>query len=116
MAWKLSMFRLRSVPRIAAAAIAAAAVFCLGRINIGELLIPRGNCIPCTFIKSISSRTPKTISRLPGLWLDTVMFPFGGAVGVITDFSDPVIRGRSVLHCHLLNHEDKGMMAKVVFE
>src|SRR2546429_7339382 len=29
MAWKLSMSRLESVPRIAAAAIAAAAVFCL---------------------------------------------------------------------------------------
>jgi FtsP/CotA-like multicopper oxidase with cupredoxin domain len=50
------------------------------------------------------------------LWLDTVNVPYGGSVDVIMDFSDPVIRGMSVFHCHLLNHEDKGMMAKILFE
>jgi len=50
------------------------------------------------------------------LWLDTVNVPYGGSVDVIMDFTDPVIRGMSVFHCHLLNHEDKGMMAKVLFE
>jgi FtsP/CotA-like multicopper oxidase with cupredoxin domain len=49
-------------------------------------------------------------------WLDTVNVPVGGSVDVITDFTDPVIRGMSVFHCHLLNHEDKGMMAKILFE
>jgi FtsP/CotA-like multicopper oxidase with cupredoxin domain len=48
-------------------------------------------------------------------WLDTVNVPVGGSVDVIMDFTDPVIRGMSVFHCHLLNHEDKGMMAKVLF-
>jgi suppressor of ftsI len=50
------------------------------------------------------------------VWLDTVNVPYGGSVDVIMDFSDPVIRGMSVFHCHLLNHEDKGMMAKILFE
>ena len=50
------------------------------------------------------------------LWMDTVNVPVGGSVDVIMDFTDPVIRGMSVFHCHLLNHEDKGMMAKVLFE
>lgn len=50
------------------------------------------------------------------LWLDTVNVPYGGTVDVIMDFTDPVIRGMSVFHCHLLNHEDKGMMAKILFE
>jgi suppressor of ftsI len=50
------------------------------------------------------------------LWLDTVNVPYGGTVDVIMDFSDPVIKGMSVFHCHLLNHEDKGMMAKILFE
>jgi suppressor of ftsI len=50
------------------------------------------------------------------LWLDTVNVPTGGSVDVIMDFSDPVIKGMSVFHCHLLNHEDKGMMAKILFE
>jgi FtsP/CotA-like multicopper oxidase with cupredoxin domain len=50
------------------------------------------------------------------VWLDTVNVPYGGSVDVIMDFTDPVIRGMSVFHCHLLNHEDKGMMAKILFE
>jgi FtsP/CotA-like multicopper oxidase with cupredoxin domain len=50
------------------------------------------------------------------LWLDTVNVPYGGSVDVIMDFTDPVIKGVSVFHCHLLNHEDKGMMAKILFE
>jgi FtsP/CotA-like multicopper oxidase with cupredoxin domain len=49
-------------------------------------------------------------------WLDTVNVPYGGAVDVIVDFTNPVIKGMAVFHCHLLNHEDKGMMAKVLFK
>ena len=50
------------------------------------------------------------------VWLDTVNVPYGGFVDVIMDFTNPIIKGMSVFHCHLLNHEDKGMMAKVLFE
>lgn len=49
-------------------------------------------------------------------WLDTINVPAGGSVDVVMDFTDPVIRGMSVFHCHLLNHEDKGMMAKILFK
>jgi FtsP/CotA-like multicopper oxidase with cupredoxin domain len=49
-------------------------------------------------------------------WLDTVNVPYGGFVDVILDVTDPIIKGMSVFHCHLLNHEDKGMMAKIVFK
>jgi len=49
-------------------------------------------------------------------WLDTVNVPYRGSVDVILDFTDPVIKGMSVFHCHLLNHEDKGMMAKIFFK
>src|SRR5438270_185005 len=49
-------------------------------------------------------------------WLDTVDVPYGGSVDLVMDFTDPVIRGMSVFHCHLLSHEDKGMMAKILFE
>jgi FtsP/CotA-like multicopper oxidase with cupredoxin domain len=49
-------------------------------------------------------------------WLDTVSGPVEGSVDLIMDFTDPVIRGMSLFHCHLLNHEDKGMMAKILFE
>jgi suppressor of ftsI len=50
-------------------------------------------------------------------WLDTVNVPYGGGtVDLIMDFTDPVIRGMSLFHCHLLSHEDKGMMAKILFQ
>jgi FtsP/CotA-like multicopper oxidase with cupredoxin domain len=49
-------------------------------------------------------------------WLDTVNVPIEGSVDLVMDFSDPIIRGMSVFHCHLLSHEDKGMMAKILFE
>jgi len=39
-----------------------------------------------------------------------------GSVDLIMDFTDPIIRGMSVFHCHLLKHEDKGMMAKILFQ
>ena len=48
-------------------------------------------------------------------WLDTVNVPTEGSVDLIMDFTDPIIRGMSMFHCHLLNHEDKGMMAKILF-
>jgi suppressor of ftsI len=50
------------------------------------------------------------------VWLDTVNVPTGGFVDVVMDFTNPVIKGMSLFHCHLLNHEDKGMMAKILFE
>ncbi|MCU1272213.1 MAG: multicopper oxidase type 2 [Acidobacteriaceae bacterium] len=49
-------------------------------------------------------------------WLDTVNVPVRGSVDVILDLTNPVIKGMAVFHCHLLNHEDKGMMAKILFK
>jgi suppressor of ftsI len=49
-------------------------------------------------------------------WLDTVNVPVEGNVDLVMDFTDPIIRGVSLFHCHLLSHEDKGMMAKVLFK
>jgi suppressor of ftsI len=49
-------------------------------------------------------------------WLDTVNINPGASVDLVMDFTDPIIRGMSLFHCHLLKHEDKGMMAKILFE
>jgi FtsP/CotA-like multicopper oxidase with cupredoxin domain len=51
----------------------------------------------------------------PAEWMDTVNVPPEGTVDLVMDFTDPIIRGMSVFHCHLLQHEDKGMMAKILF-
>ncbi|MCU1313370.1 MAG: multicopper oxidase type 2 [Acidobacteriaceae bacterium] len=48
-------------------------------------------------------------------WLDTVNVPVDGSVDLVMDFTDPLIRGMSLFHCHLIQHEDKGMMAKILF-
>jgi FtsP/CotA-like multicopper oxidase with cupredoxin domain len=45
-----------------------------------------------------------------------VNVPYRSSVDVILDLTNPVIKGISVFHCHLLNHEDKGMMAKILFK
>ena len=56
-------------------------------------------------------------SRLPNPeWVDTADVPYGGSIDMIVDFTNPAIRGMSVFHCHLLNHEDKGMMAKILLK
>jgi FtsP/CotA-like multicopper oxidase with cupredoxin domain len=35
---------------------------------------------------------------------------------VLLDFRDPIIRGTFLFHCHLLEHEDGGMMAKIAVQ
>ena len=36
-----------------------------------------------------------------------------GVVKVVIPFTDPVIVGRFVYHCHAVDHEDKGMMGVI---
>ena len=45
--------------------------------------------------------------------VDTVNVPIHGEVKVRIAFTDPVIVGRFMFHCHILEHEDKGMMAQI---
>ncbi len=49
---------------------------------------------------------------------DTITLPIGqpgkpGVVKVIIPFTDPTIVGRFVYHCHVVKHEDKGMMGTI---
>jgi FtsP/CotA-like multicopper oxidase with cupredoxin domain len=56
-------------------------------------------------------------------WVDTVIMPPEGVgvagqiipstMKVLIDFRDPTIRGTFLFHCHILDHEDGGMMAKI---
>ncbi|MGA9670866.1 MAG: multicopper oxidase family protein [Terracidiphilus sp.] len=50
------------------------------------------------------------------VWMDTVNVEPESSVDLVMDFTDPIIRGMSLFHCHLLKHEDKGMMAKIEFQ
>jgi FtsP/CotA-like multicopper oxidase with cupredoxin domain len=44
---------------------------------------------------------------------DIVDVPIRGEVKVIIPFTNPLTVGRFVFHCHILSHEDKGMMATI---
>lgn len=58
----------------------------------------------------------------PRTWRDTVLVParrdrgghrVPGTARVLVDFRNPAIRGTFVFHCHMVDHEDGGMMAKI---
>ena len=42
---------------------------------------------------------------------DVIMLPMGGKVTMLTEFKR--FTGRYVFHCHIVAHEDNGMMATV---
>ncbi len=52
-------------------------------------------------------------------WHDSFNLPIAHSDGtpsvthVLIDFRDPLVRGTFLFHCHLLEHEDGGMMAKI---
>ena len=52
---------------------------------------------------------PQPFDRL----LDTVRLPERGQVVIRIAFTDPKIVGRFMFHCHVLKHEDKGMMQMI---
>jgi FtsP/CotA-like multicopper oxidase with cupredoxin domain len=70
-------------------------------------------------VQSINGQVPATQN-----WRDTFdLQPAGvGVTGqlvpsqtvVLIDFRDPAIRGTFLFHCHILDHEDGGMMATIV--
>jgi FtsP/CotA-like multicopper oxidase with cupredoxin domain len=45
--------------------------------------------------------------------MDTVSVPIHGELKIRIAFTDPNIVGRFMFHCHILEHEDKGMMAQI---
>jgi suppressor of ftsI len=45
--------------------------------------------------------------------VDTVNVPIQSEVRIRLAFTDPLIVGRFLYHCHILEHEDKGMMAQI---
>jgi suppressor of ftsI len=64
-------------------------------------------------------QTPFQVTEINGVpqpadgYRDIVDVPIGGTAKVVIPFTDPVIVGRFVYHCHILSHEDKGMMATI---
>ncbi|HEY6325398.1 MAG TPA: multicopper oxidase domain-containing protein [Candidatus Cybelea sp.] len=59
------------------------------------------------------------VKLLHPYWADSELIPHRqkdgspGTLLLIMNFRDPVIKGTFVFHCHILDHEDLGMMAKM---
>ncbi len=62
------------------------------------------------------------VKQPPDTWRDSITLPYAtrmngkmqpSVMHLIMDFRDPVIAGTFVFHCHILEHEDGGMMAKI---
>jgi len=47
------------------------------------------------------------------VYLDNVRIPERGEVKIIIPFTESIILGKFVYHCHVLEHEDKGMMGVI---
>jgi FtsP/CotA-like multicopper oxidase with cupredoxin domain len=59
-------------------------------------------------VDSVQGRAPRERA-----WLDTVNLQPHTRTDVTIDFRDPIVRGTFLYHCHILDHEDQGMMAKI---
>ena len=59
-------------------------------------------------VESVQGRVPRERE-----WLDTVNLEPHTKTDVTIDFRDPIVRGTFLYHCHILDHEDQGMMAKI---
>lgn len=47
---------------------------------------------------------------------DTITIPVGGTVKALVPFTQSTVPGKFVYHCHILGHEDNGMMANIVVQ
>jgi FtsP/CotA-like multicopper oxidase with cupredoxin domain len=56
-------------------------------------------------------RRPGPNGRPEWVWKDTLLIPAGQSVSVYSQYLD--YTGSFVLHCHILDHEDLGMMQVV---
>jgi FtsP/CotA-like multicopper oxidase with cupredoxin domain len=63
---------------------------------------------PLTLTDKTDPKNPKVTSYPPGTFLDTVWVPAKSVVTIRLHFKQ--YTGKSVFHCHILPHEDTGMM------
>ncbi|HLK69644.1 MAG TPA: multicopper oxidase domain-containing protein [Bryobacteraceae bacterium] len=68
------------------------------------------NPFQVTEIKLSATADPIKLPQ-PWIWWDNIAIPTGGYIKMLSRFAD--FTGAYVLHCHILDHEDRGMMQMV---
>lgn len=66
---------------------------------------------PFQIVEYNDGKTPANTLPKPWVWQDVIEIPAGGYVRIRSRFVD--FTGKYVLHCHILGHEDRGMMQLV---
>ena len=67
---------------------------------MGELYPARADCIAPRVAVA-----PQPVTNRA--WKDTVLLPAGSSVDILVEFTNP---GRWMLHCHIAEHMEAGMM------
>ncbi|MGH3851445.1 MAG: multicopper oxidase family protein, partial [Pseudonocardiaceae bacterium] len=62
-------------------------------------------------VLKVTDESGKVTTYDPPIWMDTINVPRGGNAVVRMRLQN--FQGKSVFHCHLLTHEDEGMMALI---
>ena len=69
---------------------------------------------PLTLTDKTDPKNPKVTNYTPGTFLDTIWVPAKSVVTLRLHFKE--FTGKSVYHCHILPHEDTGMMQNFLIE
>jgi FtsP/CotA-like multicopper oxidase with cupredoxin domain len=74
-----------------------------------------GPCGPPTLYKCFDdlAMNPGDPETAPIFWHDTIPVPPGSRVFIVMSYDAEQQIGRFVFHCHILKHEDKGLMAPI---
>jgi FtsP/CotA-like multicopper oxidase with cupredoxin domain len=74
-----------------------------------------GPCGPATLYKCFDdlAMTPGDPGTAPIFWHDTIPVPPGSRVFIVMSYDAQQQIGRFVFHCHILKHEDNGLMAPI---
>jgi hypothetical protein len=73
-----------------------------------------GGKVDCDhFDDTLTVDNPKPGQPYDPLWHDTIPVPNQKKVFLIMSYDAPQQVGRFVYHCHILKHEDKGLMAPI---
>jgi FtsP/CotA-like multicopper oxidase with cupredoxin domain len=91
------------------------------RLATGDELKTRHICPPTASVSPCTSRNCsqpeyklyETDSKKPPEWHDTIPIPPNTSVFLIMSFDAQEQVGRFVFHCHILKHEDNGLMAPI---
>jgi FtsP/CotA-like multicopper oxidase with cupredoxin domain len=68
----------------------------------------------CPSYKLFDDREPTDLDTdKQSKWHDTIPIPAFNKVFIIMSFDAPEQIGRYVFHCHILKHEDRGLMAPI---